>query len=277
MSTLTPVRSETALVGGFATANRTSTSGIRDLLRDTGLLVVQLSQGGHTNDAATLRQRCQQLMAGFSAALDLRGFASDVCEDAEYAQCGLLDEAVLHNLSAENKPIWDAQPLQVERFGKHDAGERVFERLEQRMRERSPNIELLECYATILGLGFMGRYASPWGASFDQRKSPWDGASPKGTSFGASEGEAKRSALIASLNAQLEKLRLDRTPLGSKPVVSRPFVTDRTGRRLADWFYRLSPWAIAGLACVAAAVIWLIWAPVLDAQFAHLAPAATRP
>ncbi|RKT13448.1 type VI secretion system protein ImpK [Paraburkholderia sp. RAU2J] len=248
MSTLTPVRGEAALMDGCATANRTSAGGIRDLLRDTALLVTRLSEGGHTEDAAALRQRCQQLMASFSAALDQRGFAADVREDAEVAQCGLLDEAVLRNLSAESKPVWDAQPLQVERFGKHDAGERVFERLEQRMRQASPNTELLECYAAILGLGFMGRYAR--------------------------EGETKRSALITSLNAQLEKLR---------PVGGRPFFADRTGRRLADWFYRLSPWAIAGLACVAAAVIWLVWAQVLDAQLAQLAhpgsvaPTAPRP
>lgn len=242
MSTLTPVRGKTALLGGFAAADRTSASGIRDLLRDTALLVTRLSQGGHTEDAAALRRHCQQLMANFSAALDQRGFAADVREDAELAQCGLLDEAVLRNLSAENKPVWDAQPLQVERFGEHDAGERVFERLGQRMREASPNVALLECYSAVLGMGFMGRYAR--------------------------EGEAKRSALIALLSAQLEKLR---------PVAGRPFFADRTGRRLADWFYRLSPWAIAGLACVAAAVIWLIWAQVLDAQIAHVAPTAPRP
>ncbi|MFP3675368.1 DotU family type IV/VI secretion system protein, partial [Bacillus sp. SIMBA_031] len=53
----------------------------------------------------------------------------------------------------------EAQPLQVEQFGEHDAGKHVFDRLSERMREAPPNIELLECYATVLGLGFKGRYA----------------------------------------------------------------------------------------------------------------------
>ncbi|PMS25920.1 type IV secretion protein DotU [Paraburkholderia rhynchosiae] len=232
-------------MGGFASANRTCAGGIRDLLRDTALLVTRLSEGGHTEDPGTLRQRCKQLMEGFSTALDQRGFAADVREDAEVAQCGLLDEAVLRHLNATNRTVWDAQPLQVERFGEHDAGERVFIRLEQRMRETSPNVALLECYAAVLGMGFMGRYAR--------------------------EGEARRSVLIAALNTQLEKLR---------PVAARPFFADRAGRRFSDWLYRLSPWAIAGLPCVAAAVIWLIWAQVLDAQIAHLVPAvptARRP
>jgi type VI secretion system protein ImpK len=173
--------------------------------------------------------------AALSASLDQRGVASDVREDALYAQCGLLDEAVLRHLSAKERPEWDARPLQVERDGRHDAGDRVFERLAERMREVSPNLDLLEYYSAILGLGFMGRYAR--------------------------EGEAKRSALIASLDAQLEKLR---------PARRQTLIADRTGRRLADWLYRLSPWAIAGLGCVAAVLVYLIWGHALDLQLANL-------
>jgi type VI secretion system protein ImpK len=130
------------------------------------------------------------------------------------------------------------KPLQVEQFNLHDAGERVIDRLEVRMREASPQLDLLECYSAILGMGFVGRYAR--------------------------EGEAKRTALMASLNAQLEKLR---------PSSQRPFIADRAGRRLSDWFYRLSPWAIAGLACLAAAIVWVVWAAALDVQLAHLVSA----
>lgn len=217
--------------------NRIQQTGIRDLLRDTALLVTTLSQGGKSEAVTVLRQRCQQLMAQFSAALDQRGVAGDVRDDALYAQCGLLDEAVLRALPMDDKPQWDAQPLQVERFGKHDAGERVFERLTERMREAAPNADLLECYAAILGLGFMGRFAR--------------------------EGQAQRTSLLASLDAQLQKLR---------PAGTRTFIADRSGRRLADWFYRLSPWAVAGLTCVAAALVYLIWSQALDLQLAHLIP-----
>ncbi|PLZ04038.1 type IV secretion protein DotU [Burkholderia sp. WAC0059] len=225
---------------------RIQQTGIRDLLRDTALLVTTLSQGGKPESVMVLRQRCQHLMAQFSAALEQRGVAADVRDDAIYAQCGLLDEAVLRALPMDDKPRWDAQPLQVERFGKHDAGERVFERLTERMREAAPNADLLECYAAILGLGFMGRYASP-----------------RGTSSGASEGQAQRTSLLASLDAQLQALR---------PAATRTLIADRRDKRLADWFYRLSPWAIAGLACVAAALVYLIWSHVLDTQLAHLTP-----
>jgi type VI secretion system protein ImpK len=235
MNALTRSHNEVALLDGAPGAGRATREGIRDLLRDTALLVTTFAPNGQADNAADFRNRCRQLIENFSSALERRGYAHDVQEDALVAQCGLLDEIALRHLSAENRAGWEMKPLQVERFHLHDAGERVFERLEARMREASPQVDLLECYAAILSLGFIGRYAR--------------------------DGDAKRSVLIASLNTQLEKLRA--TP-------TQTFIADRPGRRLSDWFYRLSPWAIAGLACVVAAIVWLAWSAALDAQLAQL-------
>jgi len=221
-----------------ADTSRAAGSGIRDLLRDTALLVTSLAPGGQALDDDGLRERCRQLIEHFSEALSRRSYPDDVRREALIAQCGLLDETALRCLPDEMRAGWALKPLQVEKFNLHDAGETVFERLEARMREPSPNIDLLECYSAILGMGFVGRYAR--------------------------EGEAKRVALTTTLNAQLAKLR---------PSSAHAFVADRAGRRLSDWFYRLSPWAIAGLVCVVAVIVWVVWATVLDAQLAHLAPA----
>ncbi|HYS68086.1 MAG TPA: DotU family type IV/VI secretion system protein [Paraburkholderia sp.] len=225
-------------------SHRAAGTGIRDLLRDTALLVTMLVQGGNSESVETLRPRCRQLMNAFSTAMDQRGIAADVRDDALYAQCGLLDETVLRYLPADDKHIWDAQPLQVEHFGKHDAGEHVFERLALRMREEPPNADLLEAYAAILGLGFLGRYAR--------------------------DGEARRVAVMAALAIKLEKLR---------PAVQRPFVSDHTEPRVGDWFRRLSPWAIAGFCCAAAALVYLVWGHALDVQVAHqiAAPPTSSP
>jgi type VI secretion system protein ImpK len=242
MNTLASSRGEAALLEGFPGSGRAPQASIRELLRDTALVVATLSASGLSEDVAMLRKRCRQLIEQFAAALEQHGHDREVRDDALVAQCALLDETALRHLSAENRSQWDSQPLQVERSGRHDAGERVFERLEQRMREPSPNVELLECYAAILGLGFEGRYAR--------------------------EGGVKRAALISTLSARLETLR---------PATPRAFVTDRAGTRLDDWFYRLSPWAIAAVACVAAVAIWLIGSAVLDGQLAQLGPKAIRP
>ncbi|MFM0666692.1 DotU family type IV/VI secretion system protein [Paraburkholderia sediminicola] len=239
MRTLARNLKEVSSMDAQPVLDRTSGAGIRDLLRDTALLVSTLTQGGTTAPVDQLRQRCVQLMAAFSAALEQRGFAADVREDAQYAQCGLLDEAVLRCASIEDRSSWEAHPLQVERFGKLDAGDHVFDRLAERLREASPNVDLLECYAAVLGLGFMGRYAR--------------------------EGEAKRATLIATLDARLEKLR---------PAVRRTFLADRPGRRMTDWFYRLSPWVIAALGCIVAVLVYLICDQALNAQLAHLVSSA---
>ncbi|ACR31501.1 DotU family type IV/VI secretion system protein [Burkholderia glumae] len=237
MNTLTPDHNDVTPMDDLPGSSRVSGAGMRDLLRDTGLLVTTLAPGGRVQDAAGLRERCRQLITNFSDALARRGYPDDVRQDALIAQCGLLDETALRYLPAESRAAWQLKPLQVEQFNLHDAGERVIERLEARMREASPNLDLLECYSAILGMGFVGRYAR--------------------------EGEAKRTALVTSLNTQLETLR---------PSSARPFMTDRAGRRLSDWFYWLSPWAIAGLACVVALIVWMVWAAALDVQIAHLLP-----
>ncbi|KML19696.1 MULTISPECIES: DotU family type IV/VI secretion system protein [Burkholderia] len=241
MNALTVNRHEPALLD--AGASRSASEGMRDLLRDTALLVTTLAPGGQTQDPAALRARCNELVEQFSSALERRGYADDVRRKAVIAQCGLLDESALRYLPTDIRAAWERKPLQVERFNLHEAGERVFEQLDAHLREPSPPVDLLECYSAILGLGFVGRYAR--------------------------DGEAQRTALIASLNAKLEKLRTS---------TDRPFVADRAGRRLSDWFYRLSPWAIAGLACIAAAIVWGVWATALDMQLAHLVAAkAVRP
>ncbi|WP_179402244.1 DotU family type IV/VI secretion system protein [Burkholderia guangdongensis] len=241
MNAVTPNRHEAALLQGATGAGRVSGDGIRDLLSNTALLVTTLAPGGQTRDAGALRKHCRQLIDSFSLALERRGYPEDVRNEALVAQCGLLDETALRYLPTDSRSGWALKPLQVEQFNLHDAGERVFDRLEARMRETPPQVDLLECYSAVLGCGFVGRYARY-----------------------AREGEAKRAALIRSLDAQLDRLR---------PSREQPFNADRAERRLSDWFYRLSPWAIAGIGCVAAAIVWGAWAAGLDMQVEHLVPA----
>ncbi|WP_372237294.1 DotU family type IV/VI secretion system protein [Burkholderia sp. SRS-W-2-2016] len=227
-----------ALTGTAPAIDHSSGEGIRDLLRDTALLVTSLAPGGTVQDASAFRERCRQLITHFSEALTRRGYSDDVRLEAMVAQCGLLDETALRELDGQARSGWELKPLQVEFFKLHDAGERVIDCIEARLREASPNVDLLECYSAILGMGFIGRYAR--------------------------DGDAKRVELIATLNTRLQKLR---------PAIERPFIADRAGRRLSDWFYRLSPWAIAGLACVVAAAVWGVWNVALDAQLADITSA----
>lgn len=211
-------------------------SSIRRSLRDTALEVSLLSQRGEIGDIAVLRQHCLRLVSDFEHDLDQQGVSAEARQDIVYAQCGLLDEAVLTRLAPDDKAQWDAEPLQVVKFGSHDAGNRLFDRLAQAMVAPEPNIDLLKGYATVLGLGFRGRYALG--------------------------GETERRVLIARLNALIEK---------HDPMEAPDFVVRSKGARgFSRFLARLSPWAIAGLAAIVVLVLYLTFAASLDAELARL-------
>ncbi|WP_321908756.1 DotU family type IV/VI secretion system protein [Paraburkholderia sp. J11-2] len=217
-------------------------SGIRDLLRNTALLVTSVTEGGIARTAGSMQKRCRELIHDFADGLHQRGYPDDVCMDARIAQCGLLDEVALRHLAGNDRATWELRPLQVEFFDMHDAGERVFERLEKRLRAPVANVDLLECYSSVLGMGFIGRYAL--------------------------DGEARLDELASALNTRISKSRTAATP---------PFTTDHTVRRPSDWLYRLSSWAILGICCVVAALLWLVWHGGLDMQLAQLLSGKSRP
>ncbi|MGS0891846.1 DotU family type IV/VI secretion system protein [Burkholderia stagnalis] len=251
MNAIVSTRQEAALLERGTSSDHRTRPSMRALLRDTALLVTHLSNGGQVDSLENLRQQCVRLVAQFATTLDAQGIAADIRDDAVLAQCGLIDEAALRHLPTSDKANWESRPLQVDRFGTHDAGTRIYERIEQRMHEPAPNVDLLECYAAVLGLGFRGCYATRSGASADAR-----------------DGEAKRQAVIAALVARIDRLR---------PAARPGFVADRSNVRLIDRLRRLSPWAIAATACVIAILVWLAWNRILDAELAQLVQKAKRP
>jgi type VI secretion system protein ImpK len=220
--------SETGLLAG---------GGMRDLLHDTALLVTSLSSGGTVRDAARFRERCRQLVDQIADALARRDCPEDIKREALLAQCGLLDEVALRYLQDEARSAWEAHPMQVERFSIYDAGRRVIDSVEARLHDSSRDVELLEYYAAILGMGFMGRTVR--------------------------EGDARRVALIAALDTRLQALRAD---------VGQAFLIDTAGLRVASGFRRLAPWLLVALACIVAVTVWVAGSRMLDTQLAQIAP-----
>ena len=189
-------------------------------------------------NATTFRERCRQLVDQFSEALARHDIPEDVQREALVAQCGLLDETALRHLSSEARSDWELHPMQVERFSIHDAGRRVIDRVETHLHESSPDVDLLECYAAILGMGFVGRYAV--------------------------EGEAKRATLIAALNARLESMR---------PYTEVPFHSESSGTLLSSDAHRLLPGITVALACLVAVTVWVVGSSEINTQLAQIAPA----
>lgn len=206
---------------------------IRTLLRDTALQVALLGQGASTVSAADLRRTCQHLISDFDAALKARHLSDDLRQDARYAQCALLDETALHSLPEHERHEWDATPLQVEHFASHHAGEWLFQRIAVRMCETPANWELLECYCTVLNLGFVGRYAR--------------------------RNDHERVELIAALDAQLAHIR----------PAPRP---DAGSGKPAAWWFRPSPSLVSTTAVLLALGLYLFLDHQLDMQLAQLLP-----
>jgi type VI secretion system protein ImpK len=127
--------------------------------RDTAVTVAALTRPLASGSCAALRQRCREQVQQLRDQMLAGGHPPDVIEDACYAQCALLDEAVLSHLSGTDRDEWEREPLQVAQFGSHHAGDALIERMQQRLREPQPVLLLLAIFHAALGLGFRGRFA----------------------------------------------------------------------------------------------------------------------
>lgn len=85
------------------------------------------------------------------------GLADRDVADVQYALVALADEIAL----TKPDPLrghWLTQPLQIQYFNEHQAGEGFFDRL-QAIRKDRRRIEVLQVYYLCLLFGFQGRYA----------------------------------------------------------------------------------------------------------------------
>lgn len=79
-------------------------------------------------------------------------------KDAQYVMVALADEVFLHMEWVGQDP-WEANLLESQLFKSHDAGERLFEKLDKLLQERDPNdTELAHVYLMTLALGFRGKF-----------------------------------------------------------------------------------------------------------------------
>lgn len=85
-------------------------------------------------------------------------FAVELYRRAQYAMAALADEIFLH-LDWAGREAWRSNLLEARLFGSHHAGEELFERMEELLRDRDDvQTELARIYLQVLALGFQGRY-----------------------------------------------------------------------------------------------------------------------
>ena len=82
----------------------------------------------------------------------------EIYKRAQYAMAALADEIFLH-IDWPGREAWRQNLVEAKLFGSHRAGEELFERIDDLLRDRdSGKNELARIYLSVLALGFQGKY-----------------------------------------------------------------------------------------------------------------------
>jgi type VI secretion system protein ImpK len=128
------------------------------LMQDSYLLVVELRNGASLQDGTAVWTLCVRQVEHVRQQLKSAGFSQRSIDYISHAQCALLDETVLGCAENDARQKWASESLQVKFFGRHQAGDFVYEEMREVLREPAPNLQVLTVFQRILMLGFRGRY-----------------------------------------------------------------------------------------------------------------------
>lgn len=131
---------------------------IDSLLQGSYLLVVELRQGGSVQTSPDLWQHCVKQIEHVQQGLKDAEVSQRSIDLVSHAQCALLDETVLGCAKHAAHADWVKEPLQAKFFGRHQAGEFLYEDLREALREPAPDLLVLTAFQRVLVLGFQGRY-----------------------------------------------------------------------------------------------------------------------
>ncbi len=85
-------------------------------------------------------------------------YGVDYYKKAQYVMAALADEVFL-NMHWEGRELWKTNLLEFKFFGTHVAGEVLFVKIEELLKDRDPAlIEIAAIYLMALSLGFKGKY-----------------------------------------------------------------------------------------------------------------------
>ena len=120
-------------------------------------LILRLKAGivAPSND---LRPKIASLLDDFERRGERYRFSSKIIQVSKFALASFVDETVLSN-NFNLKEEWEKNPLQLEYFGEHLAGNKFFEKLAAMIKQIDVTADAVEIYYVCMLLGFKGRYA----------------------------------------------------------------------------------------------------------------------
>ena len=123
------------------------------------LMVSQLRGGQEVREGGKLYRRACRLVQDARTALTDAGYSEVSRDHMVYALCALLDESVLNRGKTDDGYLtWRRDPLQAHFFGTLNAGEELWERIRNLLKETAPDQAVLLCLYRTLQLGFVGQY-----------------------------------------------------------------------------------------------------------------------
>jgi len=138
-----------------ATESSQSPSAFIDaLLHDTYLFVMQVQHSPSLHRDALFYRRGMQLVETMQRQLNALSASESFIDHVTYAQCGLLDDAVLNSAPATENQVWLNSPLQGVFVQSLNAGTVLPERLRDLLRQPAPDRRLLVLYQRIFTMGF---------------------------------------------------------------------------------------------------------------------------
>ncbi|UNK21983.1 type VI secretion system protein TssL, short form [Yersinia intermedia] len=203
---------------------------IDQLMAETWLTVTLLRHGATTPDGKALYQNCLKQVENVRDALKKAGYDDSSIEHISYAQCALLDETVMSRKpkeaeagevinADEGQRAWRTAPLQARFFGSLHAGEAIWDRIAEVLRQPAPPTAVLTCYHRVLSLGFQGLYSVK------------------------SVSQTQRDETLKALNERV-----------SPPDIGLSLIVNRTGRR--RYSLLRSVWFWGAFSVVLTGIVW---------------------
>ncbi|KMV36044.1 DotU family type IV/VI secretion system protein [Franconibacter pulveris] len=131
---------------------------IDTLLQDTYLFVMDIHHQSVLVRDEALYNRAMTLVETVQDRLKAAKESDDFIHHVIYAQCAMIDDAVLNSASSEDNHVWLHGPLQSVFVHQLRAGEVMPERTRALLREVVPDPRLLVLYQRLYGMGYSQRW-----------------------------------------------------------------------------------------------------------------------
>lgn len=135
------------------------TNTIDILFADIWLIVCQLRQGVEISEGHIFYQHICQHIENIRQQLLENKYSKFAIESMLYAICALIDESVMNRLPHDEGYLyWFQSPLQAKYFNTLDAGNKLWDKLQDLLKRPIENQDILICFHRVIALGFIGKY-----------------------------------------------------------------------------------------------------------------------